>query len=103
MSGSLGMMGPRILDIRKFRTCGGGVLISVLWSRQLSCQDAGVGVHCRMQQKVQFLLKRFMCCSTATCGAVCAGLGDGLFIFVQVALSTCIMQASEKILFALYS
>lgn len=24
MSGTLGMMGPRILDIRKFRTYGGG-------------------------------------------------------------------------------
>lgn len=103
MSGSLGMMGPKILDIRKFRTYGCGVLLSVLCSRQLSCQDTGVGVHCRMQQKVDSLLKRFMCCSTASCGAVRAGLGDDLFIFVQVALSTCIMQASEKILFVLHS
>lgn len=79
------------------------MLISVLWSRQLSCQDAGVGVHGGMPQKADSLLKRFMCCSTASCGAVRAGLGDGLFIFVQVALSTCVMQASEKILFALYS
>lgn len=30
-----------------------------------------------------------------------AGVRGGLFIFVQVALSTCIMQANEKILFAL--
>lgn len=79
------------------------MLISVLWGRQLSCQDAGVGIHCRMQQKVGCLLKRFMCCNTASCGAVRAGLGDALFIFVQVALSTCIMQASEKILLVLHS
>lgn len=32
-----------------------------------------------------------------------AGLSDALFIFVQVALSTCIMQECEKILFALHS
>lgn len=43
------------------------------------------------------------CCNTASCGAVRAGLGDALFIFVQVALSTCIMQASEKILLVLHS
>lgn len=32
-----------------------------------------------------------------------AGVRGGLFIFVQIALSTCIMQANEKILFALRS
>jgi hypothetical protein len=36
--GKFGNDGPRILDIRKSRTCDsrGGVLISMLWSRQLS-------------------------------------------------------------------
>lgn len=62
------------------------------------CQDTGVGIHCRVQQKVGS--RAIM---QIPAGMPRAGLRGGLFIFVQVALSMSIMQANEKILFALRS
>lgn len=53
--------------------------------------------YCRLQQRSGLLAER------DSSRALPAGLTDGLFIFVQVTLSTCIMQANERVLFPLRS
>lgn len=89
MAESLGMMGAGVLDIRKSRTCGSGGGGSLLVHCEVDsghCQATGVGIL-RVQQGSGLLAER------GSCRALPAGLTGSLFIFVQVALSTCIIQA----------
>lgn len=105
MSENLGMMGPTSLDRRKSRTCGsGGGCLSVccgVGSRH--CQDTELGFTVECSRKWTPYWRGSCAIIQIPAGMSRAGVCGGLFIFVQVALSTCIMQANEKTLFALRS
>lgn len=80
-----------------------GLLISMLWSRQSSLSGHWVGFTIECSRKWTPYWRGSCAIIQIPAGMSRAGVRGGLFIFVQVALSMCIMQANEKILFALRS